>query len=347
MRELTRKKIDGYLAHIAHLNHIEDATQKFDVQPAVQQKLEKKLQESSAFLSQINMVGVKAQEGEKLGLGIGRPIASTTDTRKQGRKTQDLTTIDSHRYRAEQTNFDTHLTYSKLDAWAEFDNFQILIRDAIVQQEALDCIMIGFNGEKRAPTSDKDTHPLLQDVNIGWLQHYRNQAPERVLQEGKHSGQITIGPEGDYANLDALVFDAVNNLIDPWHQEDTRLVVICGRKLLQDKYFPIINANHSPHNMLAADVILSQRRIGHLPAISVPSFPANGLMVTRLKNLSLYSQISARRRRLVDNAEFDRIENRESSNYAYVVEDFGAGCVVENITFAKEHAGHPEEPIAA
>ncbi len=341
MRECTRNKIVGYMAQVAALNHIEDATQKFDVLPSVQQTLEKKLQESSTFLSQINVVGVREQEGEKLGLGIGRPIASTTDTRVQGRKTQDLSTLENHRYRAEQTNFDTHLTYSKLDAWAKFDHFQSLIRDAIVQQEALDCIMIGFNGIEHTRTSDKDKHPLLQDVNTGWLQHYRKQAPERVLSSGNASDQILIGPKGDYANLDALVFDAVNNLLDPWHQEDTRLVVICGRKLLQDKYFPIINTNHRPHDLLAADVILSQRRIGHLPAMSVPFFPPNALMVTRLKNLSLYYQISARRRRIVDNAEFDRIENRESSNYAYVVEDFGAGCVVENIAFTKEHKGHP------
>ena len=33
------------------------------------------------------------------------------------------------------------------------------------------------------------------------------------------SGKVNVGATGDYKNLDALVFDAINNLIDPWHRE--------------------------------------------------------------------------------------------------------------------------------
>lgn len=44
------------------------------------------------------------------------------------------------------------------------------IRNAIVKRQALDRIMIGFNGVKRAKTSNRSENPLLQDVNKGWLQ---------------------------------------------------------------------------------------------------------------------------------------------------------------------------------
>lgn len=44
------------------------------------------------------------------------------------------------------------------------------IRNAIVKRQALDRIMIGFNGVKRAKTSNRAENPLLQDVNKGWLQ---------------------------------------------------------------------------------------------------------------------------------------------------------------------------------
>jgi P2 family phage major capsid protein len=316
------------------LNGVADATHKFTVAPTVQQTLEKKIQESSAFLSSINVMPVNDQEGEKLGLGVGGPIAGTTDTTKQDRVTTDPGTVDAQGYRCEQTNYDTHITYAKMDAWAKFPNFQTLLRDAIVQRCALDRIMIGFNGVKRAATSDKATNPLLQDVNVGWLQHYRHTAPKRVLDHGKAEGKVTLGVDGDYANLDALVFDAVSSLLEPWYQEDTQLVVICGRKLLHDKYFPIVNATQPPTERIAADLIMSQKRIGNLPAVRVPSFPPNALMVTRLDNLSVYYQEGARRRTIVDNAKRDRVENYESSNDAYVVEDFGAGCVVENIALA-------------
>ncbi|MGI4815407.1 MAG: phage major capsid protein, P2 family [Janthinobacterium lividum] len=335
MQNKTRELFAAYLTQLQQLNGVADATRKFTIAPSIQQTLENKIQESSAFLSSINVMPVSEQEGEKLGLGIGGPIASTTDTRTKDRATADPTAIDSNAYRCEQTNFDTHITYAKLDAWAKFPNFQTRIRDAIIQRCALDRIMVGFNGRQRAATSDKAKYPLLQDVNIGWLQHYRDEAPQRVLGDGNAIGKVSIGAhDADYANLDALVFDAVSNLLDAWYQEDTQLVVICGRKLLHDKYFPIVNATQAPTERIAADLVVSQKRIGNLPAVRVPAFPPNALMITRLDNLSMYYQEGARRRTVHDNAKRDRIENFESSNDAYVVEDFGAGCVVENIELA-------------
>jgi P2 family phage major capsid protein len=332
MQNRTRLAYNAYLEAIAKLNGVPSAAVKFAVDPSVQQKIETKMQESSTFLSKINVMPVTEQQGEKLGLGIGGPIASTTDTKVKDRETTDPTDLDSSKYFASQTNFDSHIPYAKLDAWAKFADFQTRLRDAIVQRMALDRITIGFNGKTRAATSDRAANPLLQDVNRGWLEAYRREAAQRVMDHGKTAGKVQIGAGGDYANLDALVYDAVNNLVDPWHREDTALVVICGRGMLHDKYFPILNQDNKPTEQAAADMIVSQKRIGGLPAVSVPYFPANAVMVQRLDNLSIYWQEGARRRTIVDNAKRDRIENFESSNDAYVVEDFGAGCLVENIT---------------
>ena len=57
-------------------------------------------------------------------------------------------------------------------------------------------------------------------------------------------------------------------------------------------------------------------------------------MVTRLDNLSRYYQEGARRRSVIDNPKRDQIENYESSNDAYVIEDYGMAAVSENIEFA-------------
>ncbi len=335
MRNETRQLFAAFLAQVAKLNGVSSAVEKFTVDPSVQQKLETRIQESSDFLGRINIIGVNEQQGEKLGLGIGAPIASTTNTATTDRATKDPTDLDSTGYICTQTNFDTHLTYAKLDAWAKFQDFQARIRDAIIKRQALDRILIGFNGVSRAATSDAGASPLLQDVNIGWLQKYRADAVARVLDEVvPASGAVTVGAGGDYENLDALVFDAVNNLIDPWHQEDTQLVAICSRDLLHDKYFPLINAANAPTEQQALDLIISAKRIGGIPAARVPGMPAGTIFVTRFDNLSLYFQDGARRRTIVDNAKRDRIENYESSNDAYVVEDYGAGCLIENIVAA-------------
>jgi hypothetical protein len=58
------------------------------------------------------------------------------------------------------------------------------------------------------------------------------------------------------------------------------LVVICGRQLLADKYFPLVNMDREPTERLAADLIISQRRIGSLPAVRVPFMPPTSLLVT-------------------------------------------------------------------
>lgn len=336
MRNETRRKYAAYETKVAEINGVDRVDRKFSVTPSVQQKLETKVQESSEFLSKVNVIGVTEQEGEKVGMGVSGPVASTTDTTQKDRQTSDIVTMDGRKYRCEQTNSDTHITYQRLDTWAKFPDFQTRIRDAILRRQALDRLTIAFNGVARAATSDRAANPMLQDVNKGWLQHLREEAEERVMARGKAEGKIVVGGADtdaarDYASLDALVFDLCNNLIAPWYAEDPDLVVICGRKLLADKYFPLLNRDRDPTQKLAADMIISQKRIGNLPAVRVPYFPPDALLVTRLDNLSIYWQEGARRRTIVDNAKRDRVENYESSNDAYVIEDLAAAAMAENI----------------
>lgn len=336
MRNDTRRQYNAYLSRLQELNGVDDATVTFSTEPSIQQTLESKIQESSEFLGRINIIGRDELAGEKIGLGISGPAAGTTDTAVQAREPSNLVSLDNQGYFCTKTNFDTFITYAQLDAWAKFKDFQIRVASATQRQQALDRITIGFNGVSRAATSNKSLNPLLQDVNKGWLQKYREFAPARVLNEVESdSGKIKVGATATaangYKNLDAVVFDATNNMIEPWYQENPDLVVICGRKLLADKYFPIINKVQDNSETLSADVIISQKRIGNLPAVRVPFFPANSLMITSLKNLSIYWQIGGRRRHIKEEADRDRIVNFESSNEAYVVEDYGFGCLVENI----------------
>lgn len=335
MRNETRLAFNKMRAQIATLSGVESATESFTVDPSIQQRLETNIQESSEFLGRINVMGVDEIKGEKLGLGISGPIAGRTDVSTDDRAPRDLSGLDPNGYECFSTEFDTYLSWSKIDAWAKFPDFQIRVRNAILRQQALDRIMIGFNGVSAESESDRATYPLLQDVNIGWLQQYRANAPARVLSEVvADSDAVTIGAGGDYANLDALVFDCINNLIDPWFRESTDLVAIMGRQLLADKYFPMISSHaETPTENKALDMIISQKRVGGVGAVRVPFVPDGSILITSLENLSLYWQHGSRRRHIVDEPKRKRIENYESSNDGYVVEDYGFGCLIENITF--------------
>ncbi len=325
MRNETRRQFNAYRGRQANINSVDDGAQPFNVAPSVEQTLEDKIRESSGFLQRINIHGVDEQQGEKLGLDVGSTIAGTTDTNVKSRETSDPTTLDDDKYHCQQTNFDTHVKYSKLDKWAKFPDFQPRMRNLVTQQIARDRIMIGFNGIDRAATSNRTANPMLQDVNKGWLQKVREKAPEHVM-EG-----IKVGDGGDYQNLDAAVLDATNEMIAEWYQDDSDLVVIMGRQLLADKYLALVNNTEAPTERQALDMIISNKQVGGMSAVRLPFFPARAFAVTRLDNLSIYYQEGSRRRHIKDNPERDRVEDFQSVNEDYVIEDYDLICFSENI----------------
>lgn len=366
MRNDTRKLFTGLLTQVAAINGVEDATVQFSVAPTVEQKLEEVIQNSSDFLKRINVIPVRAQEGAKVGVGVTRPIASRTATNsatgKRRRPVDPTQTADRGRYRCEQTNSDTAIKYAKLDMWAHRPEFQTLYRDTIVKQQGRDRIMIAFNGVDCAADTDHEAFPLLQDVNFGWLYKIRTYAPERVCDEGEITpavrdgdgdivtpGKVYVGlgergVEVDFVNLDALVDDAVEAL-DEWHRDDTDLVVIVGRSLVKQHFANFINeAGNTPTEVEARNRILTlPKQIGGKTAIMVPFFPADAILITRLDNLSIYVQSDTRRRQIKDAPEFDQVEDYQSVNESYVVEDYGQVSLVENIVMGKAPVADPGE----
>lgn len=326
--------IDSYFSQVAKLNGVTSAIRSFAVAPSVQQTLEKRIQQRSEFLKYVNFIGVKNQQGKKLSVGVSTTVAGNTDTSQPGttRTPRSVHDLDDKGYQCRKNNFDTMITYEDIDNWSEFDNFQTMIRDLIVEAQALDRLMIGWNGVEYAANSNRVNNPLLQDVNIGWLQNIRNDAPDRHFDEKvESSGEITVYEGGDYENMDALVMDAIEGFIDERHRENTKLVAIMGRGLLHDKNFDIVNKNQANSEKLAGDVIVAKNTVGEIPAWRVPFFPANTILITTYDNLSIYFQTGGRRRHLKDVPESDRIENYESSNDAYVVQDYTKCCLIENI----------------
>jgi P2 family phage major capsid protein len=338
MKNTTRAKFNAMVSQIALLNGIDASivqNTKFTAAPSVQQTLEQRVQDSSDFLSRINMAPVDEMQGELIGLGIGSTIAGRTNTAAGNRRNGiDPSALDDRGYVCKQTNFDVALTYAKLDMWAKFPTFETIWRDNNVKRIALDRILIGFNGTSAAAATDRATNPLLQDVNIGWLEKMRTENAARVMDEGSDVvGKVTYGTHAaaDYKTLDALVWDAKETMLAEWARNDTELVVIVGSDLLHDKYFPMINADEKPTEQLARDVIMSTKRLGGLPAMRVPGFPNGTVFITRLDNLSIYYQDGKMRRLVKDEPEYDRVTDYQSSNEAYVIEDLEYACMVENI----------------
>lgn len=350
MQNKTRLLTASFLSTVAGLSGVADASTTFTVAPAVEQKLEARIKASSEFLSKINVIPVINQKGEKLAVGVNRTLAGRTDTTSADRQPGNVgDPAKINGYTCEKTNFDSELRYAQLDAWRHHENFQILIRDSIVAQQSSDRIMIGWNGTSCAATTNRTTNPLLQDVNKGWLHHIRTDAPLHRVEDGDltadatkaiYVGEGTVGTDVDYRSLDALVLDA-KKMIPAHRRGDTNLVVIIGHDLLDDKYFTIAQRTGAQATEVEATdrILQSSKQIGGLPAIAVPHFPANAILITSLKNLSIYYQEGTRRRHIADEPKRDRYVNYESVNEAYVVEDYDITALVENIVMGSKPAG--------
>lgn len=345
MRPETRKLFNQYRADIAALNGAEIPTEQFTVAPSVEQKLETRIQESSDFLRNVNSYPVRDLKGEKIGLSVGSTIASRTDTTQNDREPTDPTSLDNLDYECKTTHFDTALRYAKIDQWSKFPNFQTRIRDAIVQQHGRDRQIIGWNGTSAAAATNRVANPLLQDVNIGWMKKLQTNAAARYMNQGATAGQVRVGAGGDYASLDELVYDMRSNLLQPWYSRDNSFIACVSSDLLDEKYFPII-ATHSvtPTENEALNRMLSAKKLGGLAPAEIPFFPSRSIFITQLgasgsSNLSIYWQEGSRRRTIVDNAKREQIENYESVNEAYEIEDYGAACAAVNIVFPDGSGG--------
>lgn len=318
----------AYKARVMELNGVTpDVEGAFAVDPSIEQKLEDKIRENADFLGEINVVGVPDLEGDKVGLDVAGPIAKRTNTDANDRQTTDNLSLADSRYRCEKTEYDTHIKWSTLDAWRKFPDFQKRITSGVTRQIARDRLMVGFNGESADAETDRVANPLLQDVNIGWLKHVETRRPAASLDGIK----IGAGAGADFKNLDAAVYAARHELVAPWHRNDTALNAIMGSGLIVDKNIAAIESHEAPSERVALQTLVANQLVGTLKTKFVPFFPERAIFITSPDNLSIYYQEGSRRRHIKDNPKRDRLEDYQTLNEAYVVEDLDRCALISGV----------------
>lgn len=340
----TRTQLELYMQRQAQLSGVtvSNLTKRYSVDPSVQQRLENAAKESTELTQKINVIGVDDQEGDKVLVDTTGPIARTNSSSDGVKRRNPVSTheLAARRYRCEQVNYDTFISYSQLDAWSAHADFQARVSQQIARQIALDRIMIGFNGTSHALISDFATNPLLQDVNTGWMEQIRKHAAARVMSDVTISTRDMdnkVTAKGQYGNPDALVQDVRSSLLDEWHKDAPDLVVLMGRDLFNTLRLPLINAMSTTNpntELMAGQLIISSRFIGGLPVYLAPFFPKDAMLITSFSNLSIYFQKGSLRRLMKEEPEYNRIATYQSMNDAYVVEDYGKSALIQGIKFA-------------
>lgn len=316
---------------IAESYGVELATAMFSVEPSIAQELNDAITAKSDFLERINVLGVTEIKGEKVFIGVSGPVTGRTNTKTKDREAKDASALDHTTYELHSTESDVGLPYAKIDAWAKFPDFHQRYSAAVQKQIALDRIMVGFHGTHAAADTDITEYPMLQDVNKGWLQQARELIPAQVLKQGKEAGKVTLGEGGDYANLDALVHDT-KQMVDERLRDGGDLVAIIGTDLLaHDKAKLYSKQGDTPTEKERIEEAQVIATYGGLPAFTVPYFPVNAVLVTSFDNLSIYHQDSSWRKQTIDNPKRSRVEDYNSRNEGYVIEQLEKFALTENV----------------
>lgn len=325
----TRKKVNKWFGALAGAYGIGpeviERAQQFAATPKVEQILLKAWRAQSVFLQKINVRSVRQITGKKLGMSANQAIASNTDTSGAGsRSPKNILGLSVDEYKCEKTNYDTFIPYDDLDEWSEFSEFKKLLQECIDATIANNKLMIGWYGESYSKDSDIVANPMMQDVNIGWFEQVRINAPAQLLSEGANAGQIRFGPGGDYENLDHLIEDVKTGI--PAHKRsDPNLRVLIGSDLVAAQRIDLYKGHGSqPTEKERVETPAVTSTFGSLKYEDADFFPGRGVLITNLKNLGMYTQKGSVRRTIKENPEKDRLENFLSMRDAFTVEDYEA-----------------------
>ena len=316
----------------------EQVSNGYTIAPTAVQIMYDEIAQNTELLQKINLRPKTEKVGEVIGLSSGL-IGSNTDTTGAGkeRKPKPIHNLSGRKYSLEKTNFDAALRYDEIDQWAHLTDFPKHVNKKIAESIALSLVTIGMNGTSRADDSDAAANTMLQDVAKGWLQKMREENKARCI--GTAGTSVTSVPHGpgatNYKNLDAVVTDALN-IMDERFADRSDFVVLASRRTVGDKYLRIVNKSGDTATEIEAGGRLNKERtLGGLPVMYVPNMPQNTLLITPLSNLSIYYQISGERRLIVDNPRKDQLESLQSKNIDFIVEEYGAAVLIENLKYTE------------
>lgn len=323
MKLKTTQVFTAILAGLASNYGVASMGVQFSVEPTVEQRLYDAVYESADFLQMIDTQLVDDLVGQAVTAGIsgsvtGRAGVETDDAKS--RSTKDPLGLTKREYRCYPVECDTHITWQRMDMWAKFPNFHEKFRAHVRQAIALDIIKIGFNGTSAADVTNPTDNPLLQDVNIGWLQLVRRDNSANVIVDGdQKNGEVRIGEGGDYENLDQAVHDLTQAI--PLHKQVGLITIIGDELLAKEKNKLYAKQAHTPSEKGKIELEQVIETYGGLRTYKVPFFPARGIMVTTFENLCHYVQAGSTRTSIENNAKKKRVEDFQSRNDCYYIND--------------------------
>lgn len=322
--------LQEYASNQAKAFNITDPSKQFAITGPKETILKNKLLEKALFLKMITVEDVDQKSGQVIQVGTSR---LHTGRKKGGRHTTD-SSVDGHEYALVETDSCAVVTWDMLSVWANSGNpgeFMKRMNENAFDNFSADLLRVGFNGIKVSETTDPTANPNGEDVNKGWQQLVKEDAPAQIIDL-----DVYLDPDGggDYKTLDAMASDLINTKIHPSLRNDPNLVILAGADLVSFEQARLYDAATTPTEKKAAQQL--PHSIAGRKALVPPYFPGMRMVVTTLKNLHLYTQKNTRHRKS------EHVEDRKQHENSYLRwEGYAVGDYEDYASFdeAKVHFG--------
>lgn len=315
--------LQTFATSLAKAYGVDSVSTQFAITGPQETKLKAALLESVEFLSMITTMEVDQIKGQVVKVGN----FNIATGRKNGARFVSEQDVGGFEYELTETDSCAALTWAVLSVWANAgssNQFMKLIDDNSKKRFALDMLRVGFNGTSRAADTDPAANPLGEDVNKGWHQIVKDEAPDQIM-----TASLFFDPEGagDYKTLDAIATELKNTLIHPALRSDPRLVVLVGSDLIATSQTHMMNAADKPSEKVAAQEM--NKSIGGMRAYTPPFFPGKRIVVTMLSNLHIYTQRGTKHRKSENVEDRKQYEDKYLRNEGYALEEFEAYAAVD------------------
>lgn len=321
LNQKARDLLARYSAGLAESYGVPDTSKFFALTDPKETQLRSTLLESVDFLSMISVLDVDQLQGQVVSVGN----AGIYTGRKEGGRFIRGTGVDGNDYKLVETDSGAALTWAMLSVWAnagDENEFFQRMQEFTNQSFALDMLRVGFNGQSVAKSTDPETYPNGEDVNMGWHALVKERQAKQILTDG-----VSLGTDGDYKSLDAMASDLINAKIPAQFRNDPRLVVLVGADLVAAEQYRLYQAADRPTEKIAAQML--QSSIAGRPAMVPPFMPGKRMVVTPLSNLHIYTQRNTRQRKADFVDDRKQYENSYLRNEGYAVEDLDMYAAVD------------------
>lgn len=342
-----------YCSALAKGYSVEDTAHFFEVTGPKEIQLRNALMLGSEVLTRINMSDVQQITGEAVTVGRDRIATGRVKTGRFAGITPD---IYGDTYTLNKTDSVATMSWEQQAAWINAgsqNEFNNKLNSYANEQFSADIVRVGFNGTHCAESTDPETYPNGEDVNEGWHARALRLAPDQVVTVAD-GGIIYFDPDGtkdadgkplfSYKTLDSMASDLVNNVLHERFRNAPDLVVLVGRGLISAAQYKLYTEADKPSEQIAAQKL--DKSIAGMPAFVPPYFPANRMVVTSWKNLSVYTQKGSRRRKVKDNDDKGCLESFYWRMEGYMIESLEKYAAFdENAVVIGSKDGAPAAPV--